>query len=440
MGLIAYIRYSLRVRRGCDTDIFLLLRAFDRCNFNASNQGRHESMKICRWLLGGTCALASIASASVNTPGQFAVSESGAATFTVPIQVPRGIAGMEPNLSLSYTSGGGNGLLGLGWMINGISAVTRCPPTWATDRVRAGISFADHPAVNRDRYCLDGQRLILTDAAGSRTVAQDTYGAGATEYRTERESFSRVRLLRTGASGAPDGFRVWTTSGLVLDFGLICSGPTPTATCSISQNSRVPNHLGIATVNRWMIERIWDRNGNFVEFRYCRGRVVDPGNEATGCNTAAFQGSTVVSMIRYTSRVGVVGRNVVLFHYEDRTDKVPSFHAGSMSVQLQRLKTIESFAGWSSHTAPGSRAFRYELAYDTLENRATNSTRLVSITQVGIDGKTGLHPLTFVWETDGVFGQGASVPTVPSSTPITVPARPGFDSCGGTLPTQQMCP
>ncbi len=356
--------------------------------------------------------------ATVNTPGQFAVSESGAATFTVPIQVPRGIAGMEPSLSLSYTSGGANGLLGLGWVLNGVSAVTRCPPIWAIDSKRAGITFADHPSENRDRYCLDGQRLVLTDAQGTRMVSQDGYGAGDTEYRTDRESFARVRLHRAAASGAPDGFRVWTNGGLVLDFGLICIGPKSTDACSISANSRIPNYLGLATINRWMVERIWDRNGNFVSFSYCLGRVVDPGNGASGCDTGAFRGSTVVSMIRYSNRVGSDGRNVVLFHYADRPDKVPSFHAGSMSQQIQRLSVIESYAGWVGSGSRGALAFKYELTYEDLVNRATNASRLIRIAQVGSDGFSRLSPLTFVWETDAVFGNALPAPGQP---PIDVP-------------------
>lgn len=382
-------------------------------------------------------SFASLSGASVNTPGQFSVSESGAATFSVPIQVPRGIAGMEPNLSLSYTSGAGNGLLGLGWMLNGVSGVTRCPPTFATDGIRAGITFADHPAANRDRYCLDGQRLVLTDAIGTRVAAQDGYGAGASEYRTERESFSRVRLVRAAASGAPDGFRVWTSSGLVMDFGLICDGPRPTDACSQAANSRIPNHLGISTINRWMVERIWDRSGNFVEFRYCRGKVTDPGNETSGCNVGSFLGSAVLAMIRYTSRVGTPGRNVVLFHYEDRPDKAPSFHAGSLSVQQQRVAAIESYAGWISAGSPGSRAFRYELTYQGLEARATNASRLVSIRQVGTDN-SGLHPLTFVWETDAVFGQSTGL-AGNAPGPVTPPFT---DPCGGTgvFPNTPICP
>ncbi|RTL57720.1 MAG: hypothetical protein EKK46_02610, partial [Rhodocyclaceae bacterium] len=42
--------------------------------------------------------------------GQFSVNETGAATYTVPIQVPPGTAGIEPKLALSYNSQTGNGL------------------------------------------------------------------------------------------------------------------------------------------------------------------------------------------------------------------------------------------------------------------------------------------------------------------------------------------
>jgi hypothetical protein len=39
------------------------------------------------------------------TPGSFRVTESGAASYTIPLQIPPGIAGMEPKLSLVYIRG-----------------------------------------------------------------------------------------------------------------------------------------------------------------------------------------------------------------------------------------------------------------------------------------------------------------------------------------------
>lgn len=43
------------------------------------------------------------------TSAEFAVSDGGAATLSVPLQVPRGIGGMEPKLALNYASGTSNG-------------------------------------------------------------------------------------------------------------------------------------------------------------------------------------------------------------------------------------------------------------------------------------------------------------------------------------------
>src|SRR5262245_43843546 len=103
-----------------------------------------------------------------STPGSFRVTEGGAAEYRIPIRVPPGVAGLEPELALVYNSQAGNGLLGVGWQLEGLSAITRCPRTVAQDGVRRGIKYD-----SSDRYCLDGQRLVAV--AGS-------YGENGTEY------------------------------------------------------------------------------------------------------------------------------------------------------------------------------------------------------------------------------------------------------------------
>ncbi len=58
---------------------------------------------------------------------------TGAATYSVPIEVPKGRGGISPNLSLIYNSYQGNGWIGVGWMLD-MGAIQRSttPPFPAT--------------------------------------------------------------------------------------------------------------------------------------------------------------------------------------------------------------------------------------------------------------------------------------------------------------------
>ncbi len=46
------------------------------------------------------------------TPGSFSVTDGGSASYSLPISTPAGIAGMSPDLAISYSSSGGNGIMG----------------------------------------------------------------------------------------------------------------------------------------------------------------------------------------------------------------------------------------------------------------------------------------------------------------------------------------
>lgn len=173
------------------------------------------------------------------TQGVFKVSESGAATYAIPIMVPPGTAGMQPSLALVYNSLSGDGLMGKGWSLSGLSAITRCPRTKATDGVVGSINLN-----SVDRFCLDGQRLVAVIG---------TYGANNTEYRTEIESNAKV--VSYGAAGTgPASFTVWTKSGQILEFGN-------------SANSRI-EAAGSATALVWALNKVSDRNGNSMTVSY----------------------------------------------------------------------------------------------------------------------------------------------------------------------------
>lgn len=162
---------------------------------------RFLTFGFCAWSAGSVCA-------QMTLPGSFGVSPSGAATYDIPIQVAPGVAGIEPKLSLSFNSQSGNGLLGLNWNLSGLSAITRCPQTKAQDGASAvlGINYA-----SSDRFCLDGQRLM---------VIAGTHGATGSEYRTEIEAYSKVVAEAvSGVASAPAKFTVKTQAGLTMEYG-----------------------------------------------------------------------------------------------------------------------------------------------------------------------------------------------------------------------------
>lgn len=179
----------------------------------------------------------------MGAPGLFEVSPSGAATYSIPIQVPPGVAGLQPQLALSYSSQAGNGPMGVGWSLSGLSAIVRCPRTLAQDGVRGSVRNDAN-----DRFCLDGVRLVL-DAGGSGS----NYGASGSRYRKEQDNFSLVTAH--GAAGAgPAHFFVQTKTGLTLEYGN-------------SADSKLITPTG-GTVRIWSLSRVRDVIGNEMRIGY----------------------------------------------------------------------------------------------------------------------------------------------------------------------------
>jgi hypothetical protein len=103
------------------------------------------------------------------TAGELGVSAEGSANYSIEIAVPLGTTGVQPKLSLHYDSQSGNGVLGVGFSLGGLSAISRCGKTLPIDSTITAVDYSDN-----DRFCLDGQRLV--PLSGS-------YGADGTEYR-----------------------------------------------------------------------------------------------------------------------------------------------------------------------------------------------------------------------------------------------------------------
>ncbi len=289
------------------------------------------------------------------TLGEFAVDDQGAATYRIPIMVPPGAGGFQPQLALAYNSQGGNDVAGIGWTLEGLSLIRRCPRTLAHDADYDGafqVLFDE-----RDRLCLDGQRLQLV--AGG-------YGADGSEYRTEIDNFSRIRAYGwrgtspQGRSLGPETFTVWTKDGLIMDYGR-----------NAASRLHAPETAGGSAVATWLLDRVRDRFGNEYVVRYHKD---------------GERGHRVRRIDYGTSRV--------LFYYAERGDTQRHFTAGSETALRHRLTGIKSYTTW--------RLVRhYRLEYAPLpRNVPANSvlypSRLVSITECVRN--ECLPPTRFDWQ------------------------------------------
>ncbi|MEZ4297511.1 MAG: SpvB/TcaC N-terminal domain-containing protein [Polyangiaceae bacterium] len=109
--------------------------------------------------------------------GTFSVTPTGEASFLLPISVPSGRAGIEPRMALQYDSAAGDGVLGQGFSITGLSAITRCPKNLPQDSEIQSVEYAEG-----DKLCLDGKPLVAV-------LSGD---AGKREYRTLPDTFVKV--------------------------------------------------------------------------------------------------------------------------------------------------------------------------------------------------------------------------------------------------------
>src|SRR5713226_7857691 len=290
------------------------------------------------------------------TPGSFAVNQNGGATYTIPITVPPGTAGMAPKLALTYDKQVQNDLLGVGWSVSGLSLIQRCGRTIALDGLKGGVNYDTN-----DRFCIDGQRLIA--------INNGVYGANGTEYRTEKEIFSRIISYRddtTFTGNGPQYFRVTSKSGMVTEYG-------------VTLDSRI-EAKGKVTVRLWALNKVQDTKGNYLTISYFK----DTGTTGTGEYRPIridYTGNTNASPT-------LSPYNSVQFVYGPRTDITPRYEGGSLIKTTQRLTNVKTCTGVTSTqlcTDLGVILVRdYQLAYDY--TGAVGGSRLLSVTECGSDG------------------------------------------------------
>ena len=308
--------------------------------------------------------------------GEFSVSPSGAATYNIPIAIPPGTAGVQPNISLSYNSQSGLGIAGQGWSLSGLSSISRCPKTRASDFVTDGVEMD-----SEDVYCLDGQKLIKTF---ENLNANETFPLR--KFKTEIDNYSEIVLIkRTGGNY----FRITTKAGEIHTYGF-----TDDSAIYLDYLPFVPNAQRRIS---FLLNQTKDLLGNYINYSYANGN--------------AFKGK--IQKIEYT---GNQARNLTPYHsinfsYGEPTQRYEGYIAGSNRYILQRLNKI------SVRYNNNQTIREYRLNYLNVNNDVTKVDKLGSIEECV--GSKCLSATVFKW--DGYHESRNAQANAPFSTTKSLP-------------------
>ncbi len=266
------------------------------------------------------------------------VDQSGAFTYSVPIEVPPGTGGLTPQLSLSYNSNGGNGMCGVGWSLSGLSVITR--------DMSYPVTFTD-----TDHYLLDGQKLIETDDTG-------TYK----EYRTERESFLHIRGYNLNT--ATSYWKVTAKNGQVMYYG------RPDSQHESSNDGHIAAVGKSGKARVWSVSHVEDAKGNYYSVTY----LEDDEN-----------GDYYPLQVIYTQNDAdpLTSMRAVSFSYEERDDHYATYNPSKVDTDY-RLKWISIVMGTDDDSNGGSLVRKYGLEYEN--GNSTGRSRITTIQPYGNDG------------------------------------------------------
>ena len=282
--------------------------------------------------------------------GAFSVSPLGGATYTVPIDVPLGVGGLQPQLSIVYNSQSGNGLCGYGASLAGLSSITRGPKDIYHDGTAKGIEYlAD------DALYLDGVRLILQSG---------TAGQEGAVYCLESDPFTTVTVNSDCSSTSNNiWYEVKGSNGMVSWYGK-------------NIDSRLSYTVdGSQRIHSWNLCYVSQPTGNYINYYYERyGNTLVPSMIMYGGNSGDFNSLS----------------NIIEFTYETRSDSIPVLFDGQRAYLNRRLKYVTGKTNENIYR-------RYTLDYNTTgDETAYKFSRLTSVTEQNGQNKS-LPPTQFEW-------------------------------------------
>ncbi len=284
----------------------------------------------------------------------------GNSTYSIPILTPKGRKSLEPSLSVVYSSGGANSILGFGWSLSGLSSISRVPSNKLIDGVNDKIDFSIDGNLS-----LDGIRMVK--------ISDSPYTWAPINNNNSRLTCS------TDANGNIQTLYLQTKDGKIIEYGG-------------NENSRLKKD-GI--ILSWNISKISDIYGNFIEYYY--GRTDGTTNQ---------KGLEVwIEKIEYTgnSQTNDAPFAQIVFDYSIREDKTCAFSAG---IMLQSSLLLDKIYVQMKDEESGVFTNIRSYKFNYIKN---HSSQLVEAVEYGKNENEAYNSTVFEYNYDVTLAEGNSL-------------------------------
>ncbi len=289
------------------------------------------------------------------------VGPDGSANWRLPIKLPPAVNNSQPELAIAYNSNTPNGMLGVGFYLDGLAAISRV-------NNGRGVRYD-----TKDTFAGPGGRLYFV-------------GSSAGVYHSEQENWVEYKpyyniyplpsffLYHSICGlGGPCYWKATAPNGKKLYFG-----------GNYSDSEGRIEKVGSRVVRIWALSMIEDLHGNRIYFKYDEDRsngdyypekIIYNVNKASGWSGGAY---------------------IVKFIYETRKDKIISYSEGKM-IMDKRLRAIEVHYDSNCSVAyceEGSLIRSYRISY----GYGLGKSRIRDIQEYGSNGSTSQPAISFTWE------------------------------------------
>ena len=242
---------------------------------------------------------------------------TGTASFQVPIKVSPSRNGFQPELSLNYDSGNGNGLFGLGWGI-GIPSISR--------KTQKGLPKYD-----------DQNESDTFLAAGTEDLVPFLEWKNGNWSRkiSEQENY-QIFYYRPRIEGSFSRIERWCNTQTRISYWIVKTKDNVTTVFGESEQSRISNPEDSRAIFQWLIERSYDDKGNCIVYDYKREDLLNIQLTNACEQNRTIAANCYLKKIRYGNTVpvnrfdGIPDKNCewlfeVVFDYGEHTAISPKY-------------------------------------------------------------------------------------------------------------------